>query len=654
MIDPQWLADQLLTHGLVSRSGMQRALAMRDVDLCQALMELRLLEEAALLKLLGNHFRTRFITGKKLRQAKIPKRVLDCLPREFCMTHGVLPVRCDAAVSRISIITQDPGDQVVLARVSEQSGMREVESHVALLQAIRNAIYLFYGGPDGTPIQTERRQTLTSYSSLISVGFDGGEPPPPWQPPADRMSGRTLSGLTSGPGPVTEPLSDSESMDETLRGDPLDTTKVAIASLDDLNLLVEVLVDHAEAGAGWRAGHSHGLAQLAERLASAAQLGPDRRAVLRLAALLHEVGFPKTTHLTAPGLSAFRKQREMAEQCHMSPRRLLGRLPLPSGALETLEKRLALPDGGGVPAHKGAVPMGSRLLAAADAFLDMVSNPDTPGGRCHQQELIAARLKEAVKAGSLDPEATGLLLQVLMGEALPSAVLGTPGSILIVDPDEEAHAELLRRLLQENVQVEAVKSTAEAARLLLERPVDLVISEIALAPVDGLELLGRLRKDERTRELPFVFVSTSAEEAAMDRAYALDAADFILKPYVVEQVLAKLLKLIKHKPTARVESHLESGSLQDIDLTTLLKTLADGKKSGLLTVSSAGEQSTVYFHRGEIVQAYHGEASGEAALFTMLDLEHGDFFFDEHSRPIERQINLDPRKLLAPRPGHER
>ena len=78
-----------------------------------------------------------------------------------------------------------------------------------------------------------------------------------------------------------------------------------------------------------------------------------------------------------------------------------------------------------------------------------------------------------------------------------------------------------------------------------ERP-NLLLLDIMMPKTDGLQLLERLKADDRFRDLPVLMISSMPPEEATVRALGLGAADFISKPFRVRELLA------------RVESHLRT------------------------------------------------------------------------------------------------
>jgi CheY-like chemotaxis protein len=107
--------------------------------------------------------------------------------------------------------------------------------------------------------------------------------------------------------------------------------------------------------------------------------------------------------------------------------------------------------------------------------------------------------------------------------------------ILLVE-DNANDAELtLRALKQRNLanKVRVCRDGAEAMDFFSDGagPVPKVILlDLKLPKVDGLEVLRRLKQDDRTRAIPVVVLTSSREEPDIERAYALGANSYIVKP----------------------------------------------------------------------------------------------------------------------------
>ncbi len=112
--------------------------------------------------------------------------------------------------------------------------------------------------------------------------------------------------------------------------------------------------------------------------------------------------------------------------------------------------------------------------------------------------------------------------------------------ILVVE-DEEALTTLLRYNLDaEGYEVETVGRGDDADTRLKERVPDLVVLDWMLPGLSGIELCRRLRARPETRQLPIIMLTARGEESERVRGLATGADDYIVKPFSVPELLARV------------------------------------------------------------------------------------------------------------------
>jgi two-component system chemotaxis response regulator CheY len=115
--------------------------------------------------------------------------------------------------------------------------------------------------------------------------------------------------------------------------------------------------------------------------------------------------------------------------------------------------------------------------------------------------------------------------------------------ILVVD-DSAAMRAFIRAALEEagvaglEGEVEVVEATSgfNALRLLPRGPYDLVITDINMPDINGLELVKFVRESEHHKEVPLLIISTQSSEKDRDRGLALGADGFLAKPFKPEEL----------------------------------------------------------------------------------------------------------------------
>ncbi len=166
-----------------------------------------------------------------------------------------------------------------------------------------------------------------------------------------------------------------------------------------------------------------------------------------------------------------------------------------------------------------------------------------PRGHAHlPQDRIAtegASLRPAAAAEPYIEEALGWLAK----DAAPTSVVIPPnpsrGRILVVDDNADMRGYLLR-LLQDHWQVEAASDGVSALERICQQPPDLVIADIMMPRMDGLELLSRLRNDAATAQIPVLLLSARAGEEASAGGLRAGAADYLVKPFSRHELLARI------------------------------------------------------------------------------------------------------------------
>lgn len=109
--------------------------------------------------------------------------------------------------------------------------------------------------------------------------------------------------------------------------------------------------------------------------------------------------------------------------------------------------------------------------------------------------------------------------------------------ILVIDDDLE-FAEILRmHLAAAGYSAEVAEDAIEGGKALLARPPALVLCDIGMPFLNGLELVSLMQADERSASIPVVFISGRSDSNVLARAVELGAADFLIKPITREQLL---------------------------------------------------------------------------------------------------------------------
>ncbi len=133
--------------------------------------------------------------------------------------------------------------------------------------------------------------------------------------------------------------------------------------------------------------------------------------------------------------------------------------------------------------------------------------------------------------------------------------------VLIVE-DEEPLTLLLRYNLEaEGYLVDSAARGDDAEIMLREQVPDLVILDWMLPGLSGIELCRRLRLRPETQSLPVILLTARGEESERVRGLATGADDYVVKPFSVPELLARVRALLRRALPNRVATSLEAGEL---------------------------------------------------------------------------------------------
>jgi two-component system chemotaxis response regulator CheY len=121
----------------------------------------------------------------------------------------------------------------------------------------------------------------------------------------------------------------------------------------------------------------------------------------------------------------------------------------------------------------------------------------------------------------------------------PTALL----DVLIVD-DSAAIRKILQRVLRQTDlplgEIQEAGDGAEAVEILKSRSFGLILSDINMPRMDGLQLLAKIKEFEHLRNVPVVMITTEGGQGKVMEAVQLGAAGYVRKPFTADQIKEKL------------------------------------------------------------------------------------------------------------------
>jgi two-component system chemotaxis response regulator CheY len=122
-----------------------------------------------------------------------------------------------------------------------------------------------------------------------------------------------------------------------------------------------------------------------------------------------------------------------------------------------------------------------------------------------------------------------------------------PARVLIVDDSSVMRTIVGRSLHQAGLEVEKLHEASngsEAIAVAREHALDLILSDINVPLMDGLEFVRQLRATEAARDVPVIVITTGAGEARVVQAVSSGASGYIRKPFTPEQIKERVIPLL--------------------------------------------------------------------------------------------------------------
>ena len=131
--------------------------------------------------------------------------------------------------------------------------------------------------------------------------------------------------------------------------------------------------------------------------------------------------------------------------------------------------------------------------------------------------------------------------------------------ILAIDDTPENLALLSQMLTQKGYKVRSVTKGSTAIRGAKAVPPDLILLDVKMPQMNGYEVCQQLKSDERTRDIPVIFISALGDVFDKIKAFEIGGVDYITKPFQVEEVLARLNT---HLTIRKLQVQLQTRNIQ--------------------------------------------------------------------------------------------
>ena len=188
--------------------------------------------------------------------------------------------------------------------------------------------------------------------------------------------------------------------------------------------------------------------------------------------------------------------------------------------------------------------------------------------------------------------------------------------VLVVDDEEDMLWMLQRNLNKGMSQVEilAASSGEEALAILSDKKVDLVITDINMPGMNGLDLL--IEVNNRYPDTGVIIMTAYPSNTFEREAMMGGSLRFVEKPFDIKDMREIVGDVLK-------TSDGFQGTLDGIDLIDIVQFNGLSKATSALKVTTADQEGMIFFKKGEVVHAMCDNTSGEKAFFKILKFQGG-------------------------------
>ncbi|MFO7910667.1 MAG: response regulator [Desulfotignum sp.] len=187
-------------------------------------------------------------------------------------------------------------------------------------------------------------------------------------------------------------------------------------------------------------------------------------------------------------------------------------------------------------------------------------------------------------------------------------------TILIVD-DEEDIIELIRyNLKNEGYDILTAFTGEQAIKIARQSLPDLIVLDLMLPGIDGLEVTKFLKNSAQTKELPIVMLTAKGEESDIVTGLELGANDYISKPFSPKELLARIRAILRRRrkhglddPPADIRQVGEMTIDRAKHVVTIQGEKVDLTLSEFELLSFLSDKKGWVFTRNQIMDAIHGE-----------------------------------------------
>lgn len=225
------------------------------------------------------------------------------------------------------------------------------------------------------------------------------------------------------------------------------------------------------------------------------------------------------------------------------------------------------------------------------------------------------------------------------------------GKILIVDDNPSVLKLLNISLSKAGYNIVEADNGETAFEVANKEHPDLIISDIMMPQMDGIELCWMIRENSEIPIVPFIFL-TSFDDSEMEiRGFRAGADEYLSKPIDRKELLERVEELLERTGKLKtIDDTTEakkafSGDLIDLSIVELVQMLNLNKKSGILRIE--GENNgEIYLKDGQLFGAKTSTKVGEEAIYELVTMTKGSFNFELSNKELDQNITNSTMNVI--------
>ena len=222
--------------------------------------------------------------------------------------------------------------------------------------------------------------------------------------------------------------------------------------------------------------------------------------------------------------------------------------------------------------------------------------------------------------------------------------------ILVVEDNEELLA-LMLQVLSKNYHVFTAKNGKQAMNIIMKEKLDLVVSDVMMPIMDGIELTKQLKSDKSFWQLPIILLTAKNKEEDKTEAYSIGADAYITKPFKFEELEVRINALLanRKKMIEKIESEVslqansEAEAQQEVHLSNPEQAFVTRAKETIMQHLSDADYDREAFAKDM--------AMGESTLYNKVKATTGQtviaFITSIRMKEAQRIIQSNPNILIS-------